>query len=424
MRDIVFSALNLVLLIFIVFLLLFSMGGKEAPSPIPVEKMRELAATYSSQGLYEQAIDEYQQYLNVAKIPVEQRANILYTIGNIYLDNLEQYEKALGTFLQISQLYPQTKAAPTAEKRMVKCYEALKRGFDAQKKLQQVTDLEPEEKPGTGPVAAQIGEKTITLDQIEREIAQMPDYMRKNYESPEKKKEYLRSKIFQDLLYDKALRKEYNKDAEVRKQLRQMEKSLLASKIYEEEVREKVAVSPSDIDLYYQAHKEDYIDPLTVKIAHIQLDSQEKADEAKKKLDEGMEFEKAVKEFSTDNSTKDAGGVLGDVRKGVDSVPRLGKAPEIASALLEMEEGAVGAPMKGPSGYHIFRIAQKTPERQRPLEEVKSQVEARVRSMKEQERQQQLLDELLKAENVKINDQVFGASAPSEESKTEPQEKK
>ena len=221
MKDTVFSSAILVGLLLVLALQFLSIGGKEQMSPFEAEQIRKFAATLESQELYRNAIQQYEKYLDAAaSVPPEQKANLLYHIGTLYLDQLNDYENALATFLRLNQFYPQSPVARDAEKRMIACYEGLKRGYDAQKRLEKVTDLEPAEEPGTGPVVAQIGNRTITLDQLERKIAALPEYMRNQFTTPEKKLDFLRQTLFQDLLYDGAVRKELGKDPEVRRQLR------------------------------------------------------------------------------------------------------------------------------------------------------------------------------------------------------------
>ncbi len=258
MREIIVSSLTICLLLLIVVLVLLSPGaGRSTTAVLLPEQIRTLASALESQGLPQQAAEQYKKYLDVATVPPEIRANLLYKIGTLYLENLQDYENALATFLEISTLYPQVEIAKEAEKRMVRCFEELKRGGDAQRKLKQLTDLESEEEPGTGPVVAQIGDRKITRDQLERELDQLPENQRKMFEDPEKRKQFIQSKLFEELLYDMALRKEYNKTPEIRKQVHQMEKMMLAQKVLDDEVTKKIQVSEGDIELYYTSFGKD-----------------------------------------------------------------------------------------------------------------------------------------------------------------------
>lgn len=402
------SIIIIALLILVLGVQFFTASAPYGRAPVHPDRIRQLAAELEAEELYTQAIDKYQQYLDSAHLPEEVRTNILYRMGNIYLEELHDYENALAAFIQISDLYPQTKIAAEADKKKMPCYEGLKRGYDAQKKLEQLTDLHPKEE-GTGPVVAKIGERTIHLDQIEREIAQMPKSMQQQFQTPQKKLDYVRNKIFQELLYDMALRKEYNTNPEIREQILEFEKNLLAGKVYQEEVRGKVEITPNDLKLYYKAHKEDFVTPASAKIAHIQAGTQEQIDRISNELQNGLAFEKAVEQYSQNEKTKTANGALGAIHAKQNYIPGLGQSPAAVNQILSLNENQISEPLQINQNYHIFKVLSKTPQQQQPFEQVKQRVQQMVRQMKEQEKREQLLDHLLASEKVKIYEQSIYA---------------
>jgi len=155
-----FAIILFLLVVVIVVHFLFPMGFMNTSSVHP-DKIRHYAAKLEAEELFPQAIDAYEEYLAVASLPDELHANILYRMGTLYLENLQDYENALAVFIKISDLYPRTKIAIEADKRKMPCYEGLRRGFDAQRKLNQLTALHPDEQTGTGPVVAEIGDRKL-----------------------------------------------------------------------------------------------------------------------------------------------------------------------------------------------------------------------------------------------------------------------
>ena len=411
MKNTILSITIVVLLLVAVTMQFFSLASGGNSSNVSPEKIRQLAAKLEAEELYPQAIEQYKRFLDNPAISEDIRANILFRIGTIYLDQMQNYENALAAFIQIGDLYPRSAVAVDAEKRKLPCYEGLKRGFDAQKKLKQLTDLNPDEEQGTGPVVAQIGDKKITLDQIEREIAAMPEPYQKQFSTPEAKLDFVKSKLFEELLYDKALRKEYNKDKDVRKQVRDYEKGLLSNKVYTEEVRNSITVSPNDIDLYYKAHQTEFVVPATAKIAHIQIENVTKAQEIRKEIQDGLAFDEAVKKYSQDDKTKNNAGVLGEISAKREFIPGLGQTPEIVSQLMKLDKDALSEPMNNGATCHLFKILEKNAEKQQTMEEVKQRVEMQVRQMKEKEKRDALTEELLKSEKVKLYEQTIMANS-------------
>lgn len=413
------AALNLLILILVILgitMQFFVLTGQPS-APVPAEKMRQLAAKLESEELYPQAIAIYREYLAHPALNAELRANILYRIGTIYLEKTQEYENALATFIQISDLYPETKIAIEADKKKVPCYEQLKRGFDAQKKLKQLTDLHPDE-TGTGPIVATIGDRKIYLETVEREIAQLPEVYRTQFQTPQQKLEFLKSKLFNDLLYDMALRKDYQNNPDVRKQMQEFEKNLLATRVYTEEVRNAISVSPSDVELYYKANPQEFTTPASAQIAHIQLKTLEEAQALRQEIEQGLAFEEAAKTRSLDARTKDQGGVLGRIYASNDTLPGIGPDEKTVAALMALEAREISPPVEHQGRYHLFKILEKSAAHLPPLQEIQAQVEQRVRRMKEEEKRMELTQRLLEAEHVKIYEQALFAHTVNEATAT------
>ena len=192
----------------------------------------------SDEALYEAAIKAYEAYLDTADIPPEVRANILYRVGQIYDERLADYENALATFIRIRELYPQTTICKDARKRIVECLEALNRSGDAQRQMRSVAELggEKEKETAAGPVVAKIGERTITMGELDREIEKLPKQVQLQFRDRAKKGEFLKQYVFTELLYDMGKRKGYENDKEIRRQVRDYEKQAIVGKVYKEEI--------------------------------------------------------------------------------------------------------------------------------------------------------------------------------------------
>jgi len=412
MKGIVFPTIVVILLLTILSLqILFMPSGNVATHP---QQLRELAAVLEQQELYEAAIETYESYLAEANIPPDQRANIIYRIGQIYEENLADYEKALAMFIRLRELYPQARITQDAQKRMVACLEAMNRSSDAQRQMRSYASLdETDEKDTTGPVVAKIDDRTITMGELDREIEQLPPQVRARYKDPARKLEFLRHYLLEELLYDMGKRKGYEKDKEVRKQLRDIERQLIVQKVYGEEISGQVDLDSSDYELYYDAHREDFKEPAKSTVAHIQVDNEEAAQEALKRLAEGEEFASLAKELSTDTSTRDSGGELGPITAGSTRVPRLGNAPEIASAVASLDVGDVTGPIQTDRGWHVISVTHREPEKQKELDEVKPQIEYALRRLKEQEKSEELIKRMLDAQKVTIYEDRFPTPVPT-----------
>lgn len=250
--------------IIFIFLLLIACQSK-VKTNIPADKKRELANVLYNQQLYQQAVEEYLEYLNNYQLDPSEQANISYQIANIYFDRLHDYENALAYYLRLKYLYPTSNLQKEANKKVVECLERLRRSTDAQQVIEQTAALDESQKRETQPgeVIAKIGNREFTTGDMKYELNRLPVYVREQIKTKQQKIDFLKSVIAQQLLYDSAKRKGLDKDKEVRAGLLEAEKSLMAQKLLEEEIKNKVSLekySNADVELYYKAHKEKYVE--------------------------------------------------------------------------------------------------------------------------------------------------------------------
>lgn len=96
-------------------------------------------------------------------------------------------------------------------------------------------------------------------------------------------------------------------------------------------------------------------------------DALAKINKAHAKLKQGASFEDTAREFSEDSSSKDKGGLLGDV------IPRT-VFPEMSAWLPRLKPGEYSDPIKTPLGYHIMKLEAKLAKETVPLKDVESDI--------------------------------------------------
>lgn len=223
-------------------------------------QIRDYANALYNRELYQQAVDEYNRYLEEYDLEPSEAANINYIVGDIYFDRIHDYENALAYYLKIKHLYPESDLLEEVNKKMVVCLERLQRSADAQQVLEESAALDPSQgkeiRPGE--VVARIGKREITTGDLEYEINKLPPYVRTQLSNQSKKVDFLKQYIATELLYDTARRKGLDSDKEVIEGTFQAKKNLMVQKLLQEAVSQKVNVDESDVELYYEAHKEKY----------------------------------------------------------------------------------------------------------------------------------------------------------------------
>ncbi len=238
------------------------LGGcaQEKKPAVNGDKLREYAGDLINKSLYTQAIQEYQRYLDEYDIDNRERANVNYIIANTYFDRVKDYQQALAYYLKIKHLYPESSLMEEVNKKIVSCLERLEKTEDAKQALDETVqyDQSKVEKKRPGEVIAKIGNREVTQGDLDFEISQLPPSVRDQFRSREQKLAFLRDYVATDLLYNTAKRAGLDKDKDVIEGAFQAKKSLMVRKLLEDRVANKVKIEDSDIQLYYDAHKDDY----------------------------------------------------------------------------------------------------------------------------------------------------------------------
>lgn len=341
------------------------------------EKQREYANKLKAENLNKEAIQEYEKYINTYPVPPETQANIYYNIGKIAEESGE-YENALAYYYKVELIYPETNIKQELGEHIVTCLEKLGRGIDAQYALDKRTALNSGEGK-EGKVIARIGKEQITDIQLNKELQKLPEWMREEYNKPDKKIEFLKQYMAMELLWRKARRLGYDKDAEVRLKLNDISKELAIKKLLENELSKKINVTPDQIELYYKANKDKYIEPEKVKIAYVSADTEN----AVKTADDFKE----IKSF---------------LEKGNNYIPEIGDSKEFAELIFNTEPRNPAGPVKIGDKYYVVKVLEKIPRKELSFDEVKDRVAYEYQSERQKTIYKELLEETLKSEDVKI----------------------
>ena len=159
-----------------------------------------------------------------------------------------------------------------------------------------------------------------------------------------------------------------------------------------------VAVSDEALRQHYdEIAPERFVDAEQRHGSHILIESGEddaaaraRAESLLKQAQGGADFAALARENSDDIGSKAQGGDLGWSTREAYEAP-------FADALFAMQKGEIRGPVRTRFGYHIIRLEDIRPSRQRPFEEVRAELEAEYRRDQAQsifyERSQQLADE-------------------------------
>lgn len=388
-----------------------------------IDEKINIAAKMQQEGLYQDAINEYEKVLDFPLVSKEKKSNISYIIGKIYFDNKKDYEKAVAYFFRAKFYNPKNSEMNKIEEYTVNSLERLGRSLDAQNKLEEATNLVAEAAPKkySGQAIAKIGDREITIEELKDKIQQLPEYMQNRYKDDKKTQlEFLKQYVIMELMYDAAKRNGYDKDKDVINDAFEAKKNIMVQKLYKDKIMNTISVSDSDIELYYKANKDKYKEEKQVKLAHILVDSKEKANAIKKRLDAGESFEKLAEKESKDTKTNWNKGVIAYITEN-GYIPTIGNNEAISSAAFKLKLNEVSEPVKAEDGYHILKVLEIKPASEKPLSEVKQQVEQEVKTQKQQEAQKKYLDQLMSAQKAVVYDNLFEEEKTNSKSESKPE---
>jgi peptidyl-prolyl cis-trans isomerase C len=233
-------------------------------------------------------------------------------------------------------------------------------------------------------VVAKVDDAVITVGDVQERINKQSPFVRARYTTNEKKKEFLDSLIRFEVMANEAERRGYDKDPEVLRVMKQQMISKFLQKDFESKLKVE-DVPDADVEKYYAEHPAEFNQKDEVRISEVVVKDKGKADKAfaeAKALPKApapttpdqKQFKDIVNKYADDDEAKQRGGDLGFFDKETTRYPK----PVVEAAFKLAEVGDVASPIKTDKGWSVIRLTQKRPGFNRPLAEVKRQIQQRL----------------------------------------------
>lgn len=265
-----------------------------------------------------------------------------------------------------------------------------------------------------GPVVAIVGSRRITRHEVDSLIATAPAGIQAQLREEEGYKEAVNRLVTQEIFYQAAKRSGVEQDSAYQAQLKQSSKDLMLRRYYEIKLASLPEIPDDSSRAYYAAHQEDFSVLPRARVRHIQLPTKAKALEVRKSLAKGALWDATAAKRSTDQATKDNGGLLGWVTQGSPMVTGIGNAPAIRDAAFKDAIGDVSQPIKGPKFWHLIRVDEREDATVQPYDTVKDRIVTRMKLERREKYGDALTDTLKQFYNVSIfDDSIHVALAPN-----------
>ncbi len=252
-----------------------------------------------------------------------------------------------------------------------------------------------------GTVIAKVNNAPIILEDLNREIdaynAMVPaDKAEAKITTRDQKLNYVKNEMVRrTLLYQDALVKGLDRKDEVNQALEKTKQDLLVMELIRQEA-EKVEVSSTDIEDYYNTYKEQLKEPEERQIAEIVVSSEQDAKDVLIQLLQGQDFDDLARVRSKASSAKD-GGNLGYITRGKKS------AQFDAIAFSDsLDVGKVSSIFKSPDGYTIIKVVAKRGGKQKSLSDMWEDIKRGLTFVKQQQKIEEMIGKLSREAKIEV----------------------
>ena len=198
--------------------------------------------------------------------------------------------------------------------------------------------------------------------------------------------------------FQAALKQESMTMEDLRKNI---ERSMISSRVQQNEMTGRVAVSEEETRRYYDSHVGEFTTPQTVTLREIFVSvpgdgtivnvaedetARTKAETIRQRVVAGESFEKLAADLSDAPSRANA-GLIGPL--GLDDL-----TPELRRRIEAMKLGEVSGLLRSPKGYQILKLDSSTPAQILPFEKAREQISTRIFTDKQGAELQKFLERL------------------------------
>jgi len=252
---------------------------------------------------------------------------------------------------------------------------------------------------------ARVNDTVLTLEDFQREMEQLPMYLKSIMVSAQGKKEFLQRLIDRELLLREGEKKGLHKDERILAAVEQFKKGLIVQALLADRYEGKDEVTQEELEWYYRENKDKFLVGERIRVRNIVVKTLEEAEEIKKRLEAGEDFAELAKKYSI-SPNRELGGDLGYIRRG-----QTGEAFENAAFALK-ELGDISDIVKTSFGYHIIGLEERKEPYQRTLDDVKDEIKVFLQEKKRQEIRTAYLADLKRKYKIAVHEELLDGEEP------------
>ncbi|WP_256224151.1 peptidylprolyl isomerase [Paenibacillus sp. 1_12] len=232
-------------------------------------------------------------------------------------------------------------------------------------------------------VIAKMGEKTITSEELNRQLLQkhgrellnqMVDHEVIRMEGNAEGVTVTEDEINREL---KRMQQGYDSETQFYESMNEQlgfTPEALRTDVYNKLLLEKLAtrsitITDGQVDTYILAHPDEFSSPIQLRLQQIVVSSKEQTDKIAADLNKGMDFAQVAKNRSLDDATRNKGGDLGWLDENDPFM-----ATSIMSAAKQLKVGEVSKPVFFNGNYYILKLKELKEDSKAKKDELKEMV--------------------------------------------------
>ena len=396
---------------------------------LSAEQTKQLAGKLAQRNLYVRAANLWQDYLATDNLTDAERARTLFQIGTL-LEKANHYDQAIEYFYRSEIVAELNELKPQINAHIRNCFEKLGKFSALRYELMDRTSFETAPAAGAK-IVAEIGAEKITEadfdavieSEIENQLEPMAPFMTpeqfseqkkkmlQQYKNPQAKQQYLQAWLAQEVLYRQALEEKLAEKPEAKKLIDQLTRSALSQLLMNIELASKINITETDVQTYYTANKEKFVEPARATISHILLEDQQQANKLIGRIKGGEDFGELAKQFTKDDSTKEQAGKIETETQEGSNIPGIGTYEELNKKIFAVDAPKVLDELfKTDKGWEIVKVETLSPQRQKTLDEVSQQVISMLANQKRQDVQSSYIEQMMDKYNVIIHTSAMSSA--------------
>ncbi len=375
------------------------------------EDLRAVALSLEDRSLDLQAAQTWQQYLRQNPSATD-RAEILYRAGKLYLA-AERYGDGAAALVRAEQAAGDDEdLKDKIGSQLITCLRRLGLYGEVGRELSRQVEAGADD-VGQGRVLASVAGESLTDADLDRMIEQRVDQqlrmagaegdeatrqmLLKRFSDASIRQQLLTDLLRRELFTRRARELEIDQTEGFVRQRQMLEDDLLAGSFEQQKL---ATIQPTRVDLesYFSANQDQYVEPESAEVAFFELQPDEKAEDVLKGIKSAAEFRELAAGRQQDDSEQPE-----DLQ--TTTLTRGRKHPELGDvdALFDLEPDSwTKEPHVNGQRRFLVLIEDKTPARTPEFDEVASRVEAEYRNRKRQEVLDKTFQELMTRYDVEI----------------------